>query len=56
MKCYFGILDNLYFRQKFVLWFGEGREFQFLSCPLPPICLVSETVLQIVKPYHNFYI
>ena len=27
MKCYFGILDNLYVRQKVVLWFGEGQKY-----------------------------
>ena len=47
MKCYFGILENLYVGQKVVLWFGEGQKYQFLSCPLPPVCLVPETVLQI---------
>jgi len=46
-KCYFGILDNLYVGQKVVLWFGEGQKYQFLSCLLPPVCLVPETVLQI---------
>jgi hypothetical protein len=45
-KCYFDILDNLYVGQK-VLWFGKGQKFQFLSCILPPICLVPKTVLQI---------
>jgi len=34
-------------RQKVVLWFSEGYKFQFLSCPLPPICPVSKTFLQI---------
>jgi len=47
MKCYFGILDNLYVGQKVVLWFGEGQKYQFLSCALPPVCPVPETVLQI---------
>jgi len=47
MKCYFGVLENLYVRQKVVLWLGEGQKFQFLSCPLPPVCPISETVLQI---------
>jgi len=46
-KCYFGILDNLYVGQKAVLWFGEGQKYEFLSCPLPPIYPVPETVLQI---------
>jgi len=47
MKCYFGVLDNLYVGQIVVLWFGEGQKFQFLSYPLPIICHVPETVLQI---------
>jgi len=47
MKCYFGILDNLYMGQKVVLWFGEGQKYEFLSCSLSPVCLVPETVLQI---------
>jgi len=47
MKCYFGILDNLYMRQKVVMWFDEGQKYQFLSCPLPPVCPIPETVLQI---------
>ncbi len=47
MKCYFGILNNLYVGQKVVLWFGEGQKYKFLSCPLPPVCPVPETVLQI---------
>ncbi|KEH32109.1 hypothetical protein MTR_4g113525 [Medicago truncatula] len=46
-KCYYGILDNLYVRQKVVLWFGKGQKYEFLSCPLPPVCPVPETVLQI---------
>jgi len=33
--------------QKVVLWFGEGQKYQFLYCPLPPVCHVPETVLQI---------
>jgi len=44
-KCYFGILNNLYVGQKVVLWFGEGQKYQFLSCPLPPVYPVPETVL-----------
>jgi len=47
MKCYFGILDNLYVGRKVVLWFGEGQKYQFLSCLLPAIYLASEIVLQI---------
>ena len=47
MKCYFGILDKLYVGQKVVLWFGERQKYQFLSSPLPPVCPVPETVLQI---------
>jgi len=43
----FYILDNLYVWQKVVLWFGEGQKYQFLSCPLPLVCHVPETVLQI---------
>jgi len=46
-KGYFGILDNFYMGQKVVLWFIKGQEFQFLSCLLPPICYVPETILQI---------
>ncbi|KEH24736.1 hypothetical protein MTR_6g004190 [Medicago truncatula] len=46
-KCYFGILDNLYVGQKVVLWFGEGQKYEFLLCPLPLVCPVPETVLQI---------
>ena len=30
-----------------MLWFGEGQKIQFLSCPLPLVCPVPETVLQI---------
>jgi len=30
-----------------VLWFSEEQKFQFLSCPLLSVCLVSKTVLQI---------
>jgi len=30
-----------------VTWFGEGQKIQFLSCPLPSVCPVPETVLQI---------
>jgi len=30
-----------------MLWFSEGQEFQFLSCHLPPVCLVLKSVLQI---------
>jgi len=41
------VLDNLYVGQKVVLWFGEGQKYQFLSCPLPPVYHVTETVLQI---------
>jgi len=33
--------------QKVVKWFAEGQKYQFLSCPLPLICPVPETVLQI---------
>jgi len=33
--------------QKVVLWFGEGQKYQFLSCSLPPVCPVPESVLQI---------
>jgi len=33
--------------QKVVMWFGEGQKYQFLSCPLPPVCPVPETILQI---------
>jgi len=33
--------------QKVVLWFGGGQKYQFLCCPLPPVCPVPETVLQI---------
>jgi len=46
-KGYFGILDNLYMGQKVVLWFSEGREFQFLLCPMPPICPFPENGLQL---------
>jgi len=33
-----------YFKQlirgtKVVLWFGEGQKYEFLSCPLPPVCV-----------------
>jgi len=41
----FGILDNLYVGQNVLLWFGEGQNYQFLSCPLPLVCHVLETVL-----------
>jgi len=61
-KCYFGILDNMYVRQKVVLWFGEGQKYQFLSCPLSPVYPVPETVLQIkhrttrvVMSYPSFF-
>jgi len=37
-KAYFGVLDNLYLRQKVVLLFSEGQEFQFLFSPLSQIC------------------
>ncbi|RHN60122.1 hypothetical protein MtrunA17_Chr4g0021971 [Medicago truncatula] len=47
MKFYFCILGNLYVGQKVVLWFGEGQKYQFLSCPLPPVFPIPETVLQI---------
>jgi len=30
-----------------VLWFGKGQKYQFLSYPLPPVCPIPETVLQI---------
>jgi len=46
-KCYFDILDNLYVEQKLVLWFGEGQKYEFLSCPLSPVCHVPKIVLQI---------
>ena len=29
-----------------MLRFGAGQKYQFLCCPLPPVCLVPETVLQ----------
>jgi len=45
-KCYFGILDKVVLWNK-KLWFGEGQKYEFLSCPLPPVCPVPETVLQI---------
>jgi hypothetical protein len=35
-KGYFGILDNLCWGQKVVMWFCGGQEFQFLCCPLAP--------------------
>jgi len=31
--------------QKVVLWFDEEQKYQFLSCPLPPVCPVPEVVL-----------
>jgi hypothetical protein len=37
-KRLFGILDNLYLGQKVVLWFSEGKEFQFLTNLCPLIC------------------
>jgi len=46
-KCYFGILNNLYVGQKILLWFTEGQNYQFLSCPLPPVCHVPETIIEI---------
>jgi len=46
-KCCFGYLDNLYVGQKVVLWFSEGQKYEFLSCPMHPVCPVPETVLQI---------
>jgi len=26
-ECFFSILDNLYARQKVVMWFGEGQKY-----------------------------
>ena len=46
-KSYFCILHNLYVRQKVVMWFSEEQKIILLSCPLCPVCLVPETVLQI---------
>jgi len=41
-----------YFRQlvrgaKSCVWFGEGQKYEFLFCPLPPVCPTPEAVLQI---------
>ena len=30
-----------------MMWFGERQKYEFLSYPLPQICHVPETVLQI---------
>jgi len=42
-KKLFLCLDNLHVGQKVVSWFSEGQKFMFLCCPLPLVCLVSET-------------
>jgi len=34
-------------RQKVVMWFSKRQEFHFLLYPLPSVCHVLETVLQI---------
>jgi len=34
-------------RQKVVLWFNKGQEFQFLFCLLPLVCFVPEALLKI---------
>ena len=41
------VILKFYVGQRVVLWFGEEQNYQFLSCLLPPVCPVFETVLQI---------